>query len=157
MWPPCSRAGGQQAFLKTLKKNMTKNILFIFGNSSWFPRVTAVNYHKPGGLKQQRCVLSQFQRSAFWNKVSAGLWSLMPQGRSLFVSFSFWRPLSRVIQLRLVCSFLKRPNTEMNVGLCLGQSAAPLLWTQSSPTSVHQPMLGSGLKNIINISTIFCG
>ena len=112
MWPPCSRAGGQQAFPKTLKKNMTKNILFIFGNSSWFPGVTAVNYHKPGGLKQQRCVLSQFQRSAFWNKVSAGLRFLMPQGRSLFVSFSFWRPLSHVIQLRLVCSFLKRPNTE---------------------------------------------
>ena len=67
-WDPCDHHTLEQEVGKLfweLKKNMTNNIFFISGNSFCSTRATAVNYHKPDGLKQQKRILSQFWRSAF--------------------------------------------------------------------------------------------
>lgn len=34
----------------------------------WGPKAAITNYHKPGGLKQQRFLLSQFWRREIWNQ-----------------------------------------------------------------------------------------
>ena len=143
-WDPCDHHTLKQEVSKLfwkLKKNMTNNIFFISGNSFCSARATAANYHKPDGLKPQKRILSQFWRPALWNKVSAGLLCLWcPRAGSLLVSFSLWRRLGPWLCYWAQACLLnpqEAKHWETSVGLCLGRGATPLLWTQSSPTSVH--------------------
>ena len=35
----------------------------------YFPRAAIINYHKLGGLKEQKCILLQFWRLEIWNQI----------------------------------------------------------------------------------------
>ena len=90
--------------------------------------------------------------------VSRTVLSLMPQGGPSLSLLASGGALA-VLANSGLCAHSSRGRTLRDECWALpGQGAAPPLWTQSSPTSVHQPMMGSGLKNtLINVSTIFCG
>ena len=121
MWPSCSGAGGQDAFLENLLK-IWHRVYFLFlkfhlgflGSQLWqFP---CSKLWQAWWLKTTEiCSLTVLGIIILKSRCQQGSAVSDAQGRVLLgPSFSFWRPfsLSHVTELWLFQSSLKKPNTE---------------------------------------------